>query len=479
MKQAAVFLDRDNTIIADPGYLADPEAVELLPGAADAIRQWNESGYRVVVVTNQSGLARGLITERQLERIHQRMQRLLEAHNARLDAVYFCPYLDSPEAVIGRYRRDSHLRKPRPGMLQKAAADLRLDLSASWMVGDSATDVQAGISAGCRTILLDRGQAASNGVHPDFVVSSLEEAAAVVLEADSEPAGQIRDRESRIRPGAAAHAPGSAPTRAPSAGSAPTSAPSATGAVQPVSGASGADLSPVRAASGAPTRTDSARHAAKPASGAPGAAGSAAEAANVPSARASSAGGTVNPASGAPGAAVSRAGAASVHSARTSSPVDAGRPVGGTPASSAHPASGAAASSFPAAASSAGTAPITGSPSPSGAALSAPVDASSAEASPRSAASPLAPAPADTEMLAVLKEIRNLLQQQRRDAVQSDFSVLRLAATLLEMIAVAVVLWGLAALVGSEQPLDALIRFTLAGAVQLLALTMFMLDRSK
>lgn len=138
MKQAAIFLDRDNTLIEDPGYLADPNQVKLLPGVTQAIKRWNESGYQVVVVTNQSGLARGLITEKQLNDIHDRLESLLEAEDAKVDAIYYCPYLEGPEAIVRKFKRDSKLRKPKPGMLIKAAEELGLDLDYSWMVGDAA-----------------------------------------------------------------------------------------------------------------------------------------------------------------------------------------------------------------------------------------------------------------------------------------------------------------------------------------------------
>ncbi|RIK67412.1 MAG: D,D-heptose 1,7-bisphosphate phosphatase [Planctomycetota bacterium] len=150
----AVFLDRDNTLIADPGYISDPADVRLLPGAAEAVRRIRAAGYRAVVVTNQSGVARGRITEAQLEAVHLRLRALLRGERAELDAIYVCPYLDGPEAVVAAYRRDSDLRKPRPGMLLLAARELGLDLPHSWMIGDSPRDVEAGRAAGCRTILI-------------------------------------------------------------------------------------------------------------------------------------------------------------------------------------------------------------------------------------------------------------------------------------------------------------------------------------
>jgi D-glycero-D-manno-heptose 1,7-bisphosphate phosphatase len=185
MKQAAIFLDRDNTMINDPGYLADPNQVELLNAVPDAIRRFNGSGYKVVVVTNQSGVARGLLTEAQLEDIHAQLELLLEESQARLDAVYYCPYLDGDDAIIPKYRRKSHLRKPEPGMLHLAAKEHDLDLEYSWMIGDSSIDVEAGRAAGCRTILVDPGGAAE-GIVADYIVNDLGQAAQLIIDGDSE-----------------------------------------------------------------------------------------------------------------------------------------------------------------------------------------------------------------------------------------------------------------------------------------------------
>lgn len=148
----AVFLDRDNTLIDNSGYLSDPNGVRLLPGAAEAIALLRSHGYHVVVVTNQSGVARGLFTEEQLAAVHQRMQELLLAKGTGVDAVYYCPFLETDEAVVPAFKKDSELRKPRPGMLHLAARELNLDLLSCWMVGDAERDVSAGRAAGCRTI---------------------------------------------------------------------------------------------------------------------------------------------------------------------------------------------------------------------------------------------------------------------------------------------------------------------------------------
>ena len=154
MKSPAVFLDRDGTIIEDRGYIADPSQVRLLSGAAEAVRDLSDAGYLVVIVSNQSGIARGLFDEAALSAVHNRVESLLEAESARLDGAYYCPYLDGPEAVVDSYRIDSDLRKPKPGMLFQAAREMSIDLSRSWLIGDSLCDVRAGKAAGCRTILI-------------------------------------------------------------------------------------------------------------------------------------------------------------------------------------------------------------------------------------------------------------------------------------------------------------------------------------
>lgn len=157
MKRPAVFLDRDNTIIKNDGDLGDPGAVELITGVPLAIASLCGLGYRVVVVTNQGGVARGAYTEEDVEAVHDRISELVQdrANGARIDAFYACPF--HPEGTVKAYAKDHENRKPRPGMLLQAAEDLDLDLSASWMVGDQLRDVEAGAAAGCRTILLGNG----------------------------------------------------------------------------------------------------------------------------------------------------------------------------------------------------------------------------------------------------------------------------------------------------------------------------------
>jgi D-glycero-D-manno-heptose 1,7-bisphosphate phosphatase len=152
MSNKAIFLDRDDTIIEDPGYISSPDQVKLLQFASSAIADFRKMGYKLVVISNQSGIARGIITEQALGQIHEKLKQLLSEQNAYLDRIYYCPY--HPDGVIQKYRKDSDWRKPKPGMLLAAAKEMNLDLSDSWMIGNTYQDVAAGKAAGCRTILI-------------------------------------------------------------------------------------------------------------------------------------------------------------------------------------------------------------------------------------------------------------------------------------------------------------------------------------
>lgn len=152
--QPAVFLDLDNTIVHDPGRTPNPDEITLIKGAAPAIASLRGLGYKIIVVANREGVARGWITEDDVQAIHTRVAELVEqtANGAVIDAFYYCPF--HPQGELAPYKKDHPTRKPRPGMLQEAAEDMSLDLDASWMIGDELADVQAGHAAGTRTILL-------------------------------------------------------------------------------------------------------------------------------------------------------------------------------------------------------------------------------------------------------------------------------------------------------------------------------------
>lgn len=182
----AVFLDRDGTINQEVGYIRQLEKLVLIPGAAEAIRGLNQMGVPVVLVTNQSGVARGYYPESWMAQLHGRLCELLAAEGAHLDGVYYCPHL--PEGKVPEYSYDCTCRKPEPGMLKQAAFDLSLDLSRSFMIGDKATDVDVGRRVGCRTILLRSGygEQVLRGEYqyrpePDYIFESLLESFQQVL----------------------------------------------------------------------------------------------------------------------------------------------------------------------------------------------------------------------------------------------------------------------------------------------------------
>lgn len=158
-KQKAVFLDRDGTINRYVGFLRDIEQFELLPGVAEAIRHINASGYLAIVVTNQPVIARGEVTREELQEIHNKMETILGAEGAYLDAIYYCPHHPHKgyEGEIPELKIECSCRKPKPGMLLKAAEDLNIDLAESWMIGDGENDIRAGKSAGCKTALIGEG----------------------------------------------------------------------------------------------------------------------------------------------------------------------------------------------------------------------------------------------------------------------------------------------------------------------------------
>ena len=153
----AVFLDRDGTINVEKEYLYRIEEFEFTPGAVEAIRLLNQAGYLVVVVTNQSGVARGYYTEADVKTLHRHIDQVLISQGARVDAWYYCPHHEHGQPP---YNQACDCRKPMPGMLLQAAADHAIDLTRSWMVGDKPADIEAGQAAGCRPVLVMTGYGA-------------------------------------------------------------------------------------------------------------------------------------------------------------------------------------------------------------------------------------------------------------------------------------------------------------------------------
>lgn len=179
----AVFLDKDGTLIENVHYNADPGKVRLAPFATSALKQLQENGYLLIVITNQSGIALGFFTENDLQRVRAVICEMLEAEGVFLYDFYYCPHL--PGAKLPAYATNCSCRKPAPGLLKRAAEEHDIDLANSWMIGDILDDVEAGNCAGCKTILIDNGNETEwvNGLKraPGFVVENLKEAAAIIL----------------------------------------------------------------------------------------------------------------------------------------------------------------------------------------------------------------------------------------------------------------------------------------------------------
>jgi D-glycero-D-manno-heptose 1,7-bisphosphate phosphatase len=181
----AVFLDRDGTLVENRGYICEFSQVGFFPFAVAAVRALNRAGYQVIVVSNQSAVARGICSKKQIVDLHRRLQVHFREQGADIAAFYFCPFL--ADGAVAAYRRESPMRKPEPGMLLQAARDHHLDLAGSFMVGDRADDIEAGRRAGCRTVLVRTGYGRQSesgftpGVpRPDFIVDDLAAAARVI-----------------------------------------------------------------------------------------------------------------------------------------------------------------------------------------------------------------------------------------------------------------------------------------------------------
>ena len=154
-----LFLDRDGTINVEPDYSADPDTFELIPGSAEAIREANDLGLKVFVITNQSGVARGLFREEDVVAMNERLVEILKEAGARIDAVYYCPH--HPDVGAPPYRKVCTCRKPNTGMLLQAEKEHGIDLASSFVVGDKCSDILTGRNAGCGTVLVLTGYGAS------------------------------------------------------------------------------------------------------------------------------------------------------------------------------------------------------------------------------------------------------------------------------------------------------------------------------
>lgn len=187
---AAIFLDRDGVLIEDVDLLTNPSDIRILDGVPQALRSLKEAGFLLIVISNQTVAARGLVTEQEVYAIHAKVECLLEQAGApRLDGFYFCPH--HPKATLPAYRVACECRKPRPGLLLCAGREHNLDLDSSFAVGDRITDIIAGTRAGCRTVLVQTGkheappietaEPLDESVQPDHVCADLKAAAEWIL----------------------------------------------------------------------------------------------------------------------------------------------------------------------------------------------------------------------------------------------------------------------------------------------------------
>jgi D,D-heptose 1,7-bisphosphate phosphatase len=178
LKQKAVFLDRDGTINADPGYLGDPEKFHFLPGVIGGLKRLHEAGYLIFVVSNQSGIARGFFKDEDLRKIHDKMTAALAAEGISLDGIYYCPHHPAEQCSC---------RKPSPKMVLDASCSFDIDLKGSFFIGDRASDIETGKNAGCGAILVLTGAGAETlrelpeSLSPDHIAGDLAEAVSWIL----------------------------------------------------------------------------------------------------------------------------------------------------------------------------------------------------------------------------------------------------------------------------------------------------------
>ncbi|RCH55317.1 HAD family hydrolase [Mucilaginibacter hurinus] len=179
----AVFLDKDGTLIPDIPYNVNPELITIQPDAIDGLRRLQTQGYILVIVSNQSGVARGYFTEDKLIGVEHRLKQLLANLGLHLSGFYYCPHHD--DGIITQYALACECRKPQAGMLLQAAADLQINMADSWMIGDILNDVEAGHRAGCKTVLINNGNETEwvpgEFRTPTLICGSINEAALSIL----------------------------------------------------------------------------------------------------------------------------------------------------------------------------------------------------------------------------------------------------------------------------------------------------------
>jgi D-glycero-D-manno-heptose 1,7-bisphosphate phosphatase len=179
----AVFLDKDGTLIKNVPYNVNPDLIELAEGAVDGLKLLNKAGYKLIVVSNQSGIARGLFKESDLDVVQKRISELLKKAGLPLAGFYYCPH--HPDGKLRDYTLNCMCRKPRPGMLFTAAREFSINLASSWMVGDILDDIEAGRRADCNTILVNNGNETEWSLsplrRPHYSAPNLLEAARIII----------------------------------------------------------------------------------------------------------------------------------------------------------------------------------------------------------------------------------------------------------------------------------------------------------
>jgi D-glycero-D-manno-heptose 1,7-bisphosphate phosphatase len=191
MKRPALFMDRDGTVSEEVGYVNHPSRFRLFPYSAEAIKLLNDNGWLAIVVTNQAGVARGYFAEEVILQIHEQLQRDLETSGAKVDAIYYCAH--HPSVGEPPYRLDCDCRKPRTGLIERAAADFEIDLQRSWVVGDRYSDIELARNAGLHSAFVLSGygrgeweyQRASWKLEPDAVGETLLDVVRIVIERDA------------------------------------------------------------------------------------------------------------------------------------------------------------------------------------------------------------------------------------------------------------------------------------------------------
>jgi D-glycero-D-manno-heptose 1,7-bisphosphate phosphatase len=183
----AVFLDRDGTIITETGYLNHPDQVELIPRAGAAVKLLNEAGFKVIVITNQAGIAKGLVPENMLPAIHDKLAQLLQQKGAAIDGFYYCPH--HPEGTVEQYKISCDCRKPLPGMLLRAAREFSITIADSYVIGDKSCDIELARNAGAKAVMVLTGYGTAELARhrearlapPDYIALDLYDAAYWIL----------------------------------------------------------------------------------------------------------------------------------------------------------------------------------------------------------------------------------------------------------------------------------------------------------